>query len=42
MASSKQNKVVEWYSREVGLIKFERYDKKGHLVEKGELTKIDK
>ena len=42
MATSKQNKVIEWYSREIGLVKFERYDKKNHLIEKGELTKIDK
>jgi len=42
MASTKQNKVIEWYSREIGLVKFERYDKHEHLIEKGELTKIDK
>ena len=42
MATSKQNKVVEWYSKEIGLVKFERYDKRNHLIEKGELTKIDK
>jgi hypothetical protein len=42
MATSKQNKVLEWYSREIGLVKFERYDKKGHLIEKGALTKVEK
>lgn len=39
---SKFNKVIEWYSQEVGLIKFERYNKSDKLIEKGEISKIDK
>lgn len=42
MAKTKENKVIEWYSREIGLVKFERYDKHEHLIESGILTKVDK